>query len=181
MQICHLLRLSSLSLWLILLLSFLTEISQLDHCLILIVWRFELLPYLVDSNFALCLVGAKLLSSFKFCRSKKPWEVWRSRSHTVEICAENIVFLASLHRQQGSYRTYMFPSFAWIDSARNNLLTWFLCSCIDSLLMIVVLWRLWCNTSWRLMASVFSTLLCLACKWAINKDQIICLWRLVAN
>jgi hypothetical protein len=52
---------------------------------------------------------------------------------------------------------------------------------IDSLLMIVVLLRLWCNTSWRLMASVFSTPLYLACKWAISKDQIICLWRLVSS
>lgn len=52
---------------------------------------------------------------------------------------------------------------------------------IDSLLMIVVLWRLWCNTSWRLMVLVSSTPLYHACKWAINKDQIICLWRLVSS
>jgi len=109
MQICHLLRLSSLSLWLILLLSFLTEIYQLDHCLILIAWRFELLPHLFYSNFALCLDGSNLLSFFNFCRSKKPWEVWRSRSHTEEICAENIVFLASLHKQQESYRMCVLP------------------------------------------------------------------------
>jgi hypothetical protein len=54
-------------------------------------------------------------------------------------------------------------------------------SVIDSLLMIVVLLRLWCNTSWRLMVSVFSTPLYLVCKWAISKDQIICLWRLVSS
>lgn len=113
--------------------------------------------------------------------------MWRLRWRIEETCVENIVYLDSLHRQQGSYRMYFFPSLYenllhscrwvferivhWYDLVRSPV--------IDSLSMIVVLWRLWCNIFWRHMVLVFSTPLYLAFKWAISKGPIICLWRSV--
>lgn len=70
----------------------------------------------LDRNFGLCFFTFHCY--FSLCRLRKPYVVWKSKSHTEETCEGNIVYLVSLHKQQGSYRMCMFLSFVWIDDAK---------------------------------------------------------------